>query len=84
MSGEWSDCYSKLIIRRNSIRRQRRSGAHRHRIVVTHFAQNLALPPDRIDNYTTGTGIGEFAAQLAHKHINVFRFGFVNATVKMV
>jgi hypothetical protein len=42
------------------------------------------LPPDRIDNYTTGTGIGEFAAQLAHKHTNVFRFGFVNATVKMV
>jgi hypothetical protein len=84
MSDEWSDSYSKLIMRRNRIRLQRRSGAHRHRIVVKHFAQKLALPPDRIDNYTNGNGIGEFAAQLAHKHINVFRFGFVNATVKMV
>ena len=84
MSGEWSDCYSKLIMWRSRIRRHHWSGAHRHRIVVTHFAQNIALPPDRIDNYTTGTGIGEFAAQLAHKHINVFRFGFVNAAVEMV
>jgi hypothetical protein len=41
------------------------------------------LPPDRIDNHTTGTGIGEFAAKLAHKHINDFWFGFVNATLKM-
>ena len=71
-------------MRRNRIRRQRLSGAHRRRIVVTHFAQNIALPPDRIDNHTTGTGIGEFAAQLAHKHINDFRFGFVNTKVKMV
>ena len=84
MPGEWSACYSQLIMQRNRIRCQRRSGAHRHRIVVTHFAQNIALPPDRVDNYTTGTRIGGFAAQLAHKHINVFRFGFVNAAVKMV
>ena len=68
---------------RNRIRHQRQSGARRHRIVVTHFAQNIALPPDRIDNHTGGTGIGEFAAQLAHKRINDFRFAFVNATLKM-
>ena len=83
MSGEWPACYSQLITRCNRIRRQRRSGAHLHRILVTHFAQNVALPPDRIDNHTTGNGIGEFVAQLADKHVNDFRFGFINANVKM-
>ena len=84
MSGEWSACYSQIVKRLKRIRRQRRSGAYRHRIVVTPFAQNIALPPDRIGHLTTGTGIGEFAVQLAHKRINDFRFAFVNATLKMV
>ena len=84
MSGEWSACYSQIVKRRNRISRQRRSGAYRHRIVVTYFAQNIALPPDRIGHLTTGPGTGEFAVQLAHKRINDFRFAFVNATLKMV